>query len=169
MKIKCLFLISLIVISLSACSNSNEYYEIPLIDFKTEAYDEFQSIDNQSYFTLLVSNDYIEKISLKRISLIIPKELNIQNDSKVTYNFEINDYQLCSEDLKIQYFDSSEHTSSVISCQLQLREENITKEKFFEDKINIYIILNYKNIDGEGVVEKRLYSVIYGILTQYRR
>ena len=107
MKIKCLFLISLIVISLSACSNSNEYYEIPLIDFKTEAYDKFQSIDNQSYFTLLVNNDFIDEISLNRISFYIPEELNIQNDSKVTYNFEVNDYQLCNEDLEIQYFDFS--------------------------------------------------------------
>ena len=169
MKIKCLFLIGLIVISLSACSNSNEYYEIPLIDFKTEAYDEFQSIDNQSYFTLLVNNDFIDEISLNRISFNIPEALNIQNDSKVTYNFEVNDYQLCNEDLEIQYFDSSGHTSSVISCQLVLRDENITKEEFIEDSIDVYIIINYENLEGEGIIEKHLYAVISGILTQYRR
>jgi|LGOV01.1.fsa_nt_gb hypothetical protein len=158
----------LLIIFLSSCSNSNETYQIPIYDFSTSSYDELQVEGTNSYFTLNVSEEIVDEFGLFNILISLSEDYNVQNNTTVYYNFEVNDFQLCANDLEIQFSSTSTMTPRMESCRLTIFDEGILIDDFYIDKIDIYITLRYDNNEGEGIFEKHLYAVIYGDLTLYR-
>ena len=162
------FILLLLIVFLSSCSNSNESYQIPISDFSTAAYDELQVDGTESIFTLNVTEDIVEEFGLFNILIFLGEDYSVQNSTNVYYNFEINGFQLCVNDLEIQYSSTSTMIPHTESCRLSIFDERMLIDDFFSEKIDIYITLRYNNIEGEGVFEKHLYAVIYGDLNLYR-
>ena len=169
MRILNIVLIVLLGMSLSACSNTSESYQISIKDFSTEVYDELHHQNDESYFTMSISNSFVDEIGIYKVSISIPEDYNILDDTDVSINFEVNGYLLCSEDFKLHYYNLSGFTLTHKSCVLSLMDLDVSEDDFLNDTIDIYIILNYTNTEEQAVVDKHLYALIYGSLVKYRK
>ncbi len=160
---------AVLLMMLVGCSTTYEYYEIPLTDFETDNYAVFQYEKTTSYFTMDISNGYINKLGLHNFAIKIPSDYIILEDSNIMINFEINDYQMCENDLVITYNEFLNGSYKSDSCLVKVDNNELFKEDFLKDEVNVYLIISYYSTENKRVLEKQLIAKIKGPLLTYQK
>ena len=168
MKVLWICQIIILVIFLSACSIPDESYQIPLSNYATEVYDELHAPNTYSYFSINTIDEYIDRIGINNVVIIVSDDYEIHDNTTVYINFEVNDLQLCDDDIDLQYSSDSTNRTRDFSCSLKVLGEEILKDNFISNTIDIYIVVTYTNIEGNSIIGRHLYAKIEGSLIIYR-
>ncbi len=155
------------VMLLSACTIPNESYQIPLDDFKTEMFDEIVVPNTHGYLSVFLDEGFIDILRINNMNIMIPEEYEILDDTIVYINFEINEFEICNNNIELHYFDEEVTISEVFSCSISLLEEQILKDQFFAESVDIYIKISYTNTQDNLIIGRHLFTQIDGNLIQY--